>query len=184
MQILLEFIPIFAFFIAYKMGGIFVATATLIVVVIVQATIQWVQHRKISPMMMISAVLVLVFGGITLILKDKTFIQWKPTVLYWLFAIAFVVSRFIGDKPIIERLLGENITLERSLWTKLNTTWAIFFVFLGCVNLYVAYHYDEATWVNFKLFGLMGLMLVFTVAQGFWLTTKMPPDSGPDKPST
>ncbi len=170
MQILFEFVPIFAFFIAYKFGGIFVATATLIAAVIVQTTVQWVQHRKISPMMMISAILVLVFGGITLLLKDKTFIQWKPTVLYWLFAVAFIASRFIGEKPIIERLLGENIALERSLWTTLNTAWAIFFVFLGCVNLYVAYHYDEATWVNFKLFGVLGVTILFVIIQAVYLS--------------
>jgi len=181
MQLLFEFVPIFAFFIAYKIGGIFVATGTLIVAVLVQASVQWIKHRKISPMMMISAVLVLVFGGITLVLKDKTFIQWKPTVLYWMFAIAFIASRFIGDKPIIERLLGENLTLERRLWNRLNVVWAIFFVFLGGANLYVAYHYDEATWVNFKLFGLLGLMVVFTLAQGIWLATKVPPEPEQEK---
>src|SRR5262245_36573468 len=155
MQLLFEFLPIVAFFIAYKFGGIFVATAVLIAATVVQAGIQWIRHRKISPMMLASAGLVLVFGGITLALKGPTFIKWKPTLLYWLFAIALIASRFIGDKPLIERALGEAITVDRAHCNRANTWYAIVFAALGAVNLYVAHHYSEETWVYFK-FVLLG----------------------------
>ena len=175
MQLLFEFLPILAFVIAYKLGGMYVATAVLIVAVIAQASIEWIRRRKVSPMLLISAALVLVFGGITLILKDKTFIQWKPTILYWLFAIVLFASRFIGEKPMIERLLGENIAVDRAVWNRANSLFACFFLAMGAVNLFVAYSYDEATWVYFK-FALFGALAVFTFGVAFWLTSKMPPD--------
>lgn len=176
MQLLIEFLPIVAFFVAYKLGGMYVATGVLIAAVIVQSAVEWIRRRKVNPMMLASAGLVLVFGGLTLALHDPTFVKWKPTILYVLFAVAFVGSRFIGEKTLIERLLGENIKLDRSNWNALNTVWAVFFLAMGAANLYVAYNYDENTWVNFKLFGLLGLMLVFTLAQGIWLASKMPPE--------
>jgi len=179
MQLLFEFLPILAFVIAYKLGGMYVATAVLIVAVIAQASIEWIRRRKVSPMLLISAALVLVFGGITLILKDKTFIQWKPTILYWLFAIVLFASRFIGEKPMIERLLGENIAVDRAIWNRANSLFAFFFLAMGAVNLFVAYSYDEATWVYFK-FALFGALAVFTFGVAFWLTSKMPPDAEPD----
>jgi intracellular septation protein len=175
MQLLFEFLPIFAFVVAYKFGGIYVATAVIIVAVIAQATIEWIRHRKVSPMMLISAALVLIFGGVTLILKDKTFIQWKPTVLYWLFASVLFVSRFVGAKPMIERMLGDNITVERAIWNRANTLFGLFFTAMGATNLYVAYNYEEATWVYFK-FVLFGVLAVFTFGMAFWLASKMPPD--------
>jgi len=177
MQLLIEFLPIAAFFIAYKLGGMYVATGVLIAAVILQSTIEWIRRRKVNPMMLASAGLALLFGGLTLALHDPTFVKWKPTILYVLFAIVFFGSRLIGEKPIIERMLGESITLERPHWNALNTAWAIFFLLLGAANIYVAYEFDENTWVNFKLFGLLGLMLVFTLAQGFWLASKLPPEN-------
>jgi intracellular septation protein len=177
MQFLLEFLPIALFFVAYKFGDLFIATGVLIAAVLVQTAIQWVRHRKISPMMLASAVLVLVFGGLTLFLHDATFIKWKPTILYWLLAVAFLGSQFIGQQTFIQRMLGENIQLERPMWNTLNVMWVVFFVFLGALNIYVAQRYDEATWVNFKLFGLMGLTFVFAIAQSLWLSSKLPPDA-------
>ena len=174
MQLVLDFLPVVAFFVAYKLANIYVATATLIVAVLVQAAVQWIRHRKLSPMMMTSAVLVLVFGTITLLVHDKTFIQWKPTVLYALLAVAFFVSQFAGEAPLVERIMGANMTLERKLWRKLNLLWVVFFLALAGLNLYVAYTFDEATWVNFKLFGLLGLTFVFAIAQAFWISSKAP----------
>jgi intracellular septation protein len=183
MQLLIEFLPIVAFFIAYKLGGMYVATGVLIAAVIVQSAVEWIRRRKVNPMMLTSAGLVLLFGGLTLALHDPTFVKWKPTILYVLFAVVFLGSRFIGEKPVIERLLGENIKLERAQWNGLNTAWAIFFLAMAAANLYVAYNFEESTWVNFKLFGLLGLMLAFTLAQGVWLASKMPPedDAKPEK---
>lgn len=177
MQLLFDFFPVIAFFVAYKLSDIYVATGVLVVAVLIQAAVQWQRHRKLSPMMLTSAVLVLVFGGLTLLIHDKTFIQWKPTVVNWLFGAAFLVSQFVGRQPLIQRLMGEQITLERNAWSKLNALWIAFFIVMGAINLYVAYNFDEATWVNFKLFGILGLTLVFVVIQGVWLASKMPTEA-------
>jgi len=178
MQLLLDFLPILAFFVTYKLTGnnIFAATGVLIVAVIVQTSVQWLRFRKVSPIALISAAMVLIFGGLTLVVHDKTFIQWKVTAVYWLLGVAFLASHFFGDKPMVERVMGESLTLERSVWRRLSWAWIAFFALLGGTNLYVAYHYSEATWVNFKLFGTLGLMLLFMVAQGFWLASKLPAD--------
>lgn len=172
MQLLFDFLPIIAFFVAYKLTDIFVATGVLIVAVIVQAAVQWVRHRTVSKMALVSAVLVLVFGGLTLAIQDKVFIQWKVTVLYWLLATAFLASHVIGDRPLIERALGEHLTVERRLWLRLSWAWIAFFLALGALNLYVAYNFSENTWVNFKLFGTLGLTLAFAAPQVFWLASK------------
>lgn len=177
MQLLFDFFPVIAFFVAYKLADIYVATGVIIVAVIIQMAVQWIRHRKISPMMLISAVLVLVFGTITLLVHDKTFIQWKPTVLNWLFAAGFLVSQFVGEQPVIQRLMGSNLALDRPVWLKLNLMWVGFFILMGALNLYVAFSFAESTWVNFKLFGMLGLTLVFALLQGVWLSSKMPPDS-------
>jgi len=179
MQLLFDLFPVIAFFVAYKLTDIYVATGVIIVAVVVQTTIQWVRHRKVSSMALISGALVLVFGGLTLAIHDKAFIQWKVTVVNWLFAVAFVASRYFGERTIIERLLGENLTLAQNLWRRLNWAWAGFFSAVGAVNLYVAYNFPEAVWVNFKLFGVLGLTLAFALGQGVWLASKMTPDTHP-----
>jgi intracellular septation protein len=182
MQLLFDFFPVIAFFIAYKLTDIYVATAVIIVAVVVQAAIQWTRHRKISPMSLISGVLVLIFGGLTLVIHDKSFIQWKVTVVNWLLAAAFLASRFIGERTLVERMMGENMPLERSLWLRLNWAWIGYFVVLGALNLYVAWNFSENTWVNFKLFGMLGLTFVFALLQGFWLASKMPAEDGGGEP--
>ncbi|MGH8188936.1 MAG: septation protein A [Steroidobacteraceae bacterium] len=178
MQLLFDFLPVIAFFVTYKLADIYVATGVLIVAVILQTTIQWVRHRKVSSMALVSGVLVLVFGGLTLAIHDKAFIQWKVTVVNWLFACAFLASHFIGERPLTERIMGENFTLERALWLKLSWAWILFFAALGALNLYVAYNFAENIWVNFKLFGMLGLTLVFALAQAFWLASKAQPKAG------
>lgn len=177
MQLLFDFFPVIAFFVAYKLTDIYVATGVIIVAVIAQTAIQWLRHRKVSSMALISGALVLVFGGLTLAIHDKAFIQWKVTVVNWLFAAGFVATQFIGERTLIERMLGENVSLERSVWRRLNLAWAAFFIVLGALNLYVAYNFDENVWVNFKLFGVLGLTLVFALGQGLWIASKMPEES-------
>ncbi len=174
MQLLFDFFPVIAFFIAYKLADIYVATAVIIVAVIVQTAVQWLRHRKVSSMALISGVLVIIFGGLTLLIHDKAFIQWKVTIVNWLFAAAFLASMVIGERTLIERLLGESVELDRPLWRRLNVAWALFFIVLGGVNLYVAFNFSENVWVNFKLFGVLGLTLVFALAQGVWLASKLP----------
>ena len=176
MQLLLDFFPVIAFFVAYKLADIYVATGVIIAAVIIQVAVQWFRHRKVSPMTLISGALVLIFGTITLLVHDKTFIQWKPTVLNWLFGAGFLVSQFFGEQPVIQRLMGANLTLARPLWIKLNLMWVAFFFVMGALNLYVAFSFEESTWVNFKLFGMLGLTMVFALLQGVWLSSKMPTD--------
>lgn len=185
MQLLFDFLPVIAFFVSYKVtGNMFVATGVIIVAVVLQTALQWVRHRKVSSMALISGALVLVFGGLTLLIHDKVFIQWKVTVVNWLFAAAFLASRWFGDKLLIERIMGENVQLAAALWQRLNWAWIGFFTALGAINLYVAYSFSEAVWVNFKLFGMLGLTVVFALAQAFWLAAKMPADTPTSPPGS
>jgi intracellular septation protein len=172
MQFLVDLLPVIAFFVAYKLAGIYVATGVLIVGVLLQTLVSWIRHRKVSGMLLTSAVLVLIFGGLTLLIHDATFIKWKPSIVNWLFAVAFLVSQYTRGPSILQRMLGENVTLDDASWKRLNFMWVGFFLFAGALNIFVAYRYDEATWVNFKLFGLMGLTLVFALLQGVWIARR------------
>jgi intracellular septation protein len=174
MQLLFDFFPVIAFFVAYKLTDIYVATGVIIVAVILQTSIQWLRYRKVSSMALISGALVLVFGGLTLLIHDEAFIKWKVTIVNWLFSAGFVATMFFGERTLIERMLGENVQLERSLWRKLNIAWATFFLAVGGINLYVAYSFSTNVWVNFKLFGVLGLTLVFGLLQAVWLSSKLP----------
>jgi len=169
MKMFFDFLPVLLFFIVYKMYDIYAATAVLIAA----SFIQTVGHRVIKGSFekthVITLALVALFGGLTLALQDENFIKWKPTAINWLFAIVFIGSQFIGKKTIIERMMGANLTLPSFVWVKLNLAWALFFIFLGAINIYVAFSFDTDTWVNFKLFGLMGLTFVFIIAQSLFL---------------
>jgi intracellular septation protein len=173
MQLLFDFFPLLAFFIAYKFADIFVATAVIIAAVIIQTSVQWVMYRKVSQMALISGGLVLVFGGLTLWIHDEAFIKWKVTVVYWLLAAGFLVSQVVGDRPMVQRMMGSGVTLERPTWHRLNLVWALFFLAIGALNIYVIRTFSTDFWVKFKVFGVLGLMLVFLVLQFVWLWPKM-----------
>jgi intracellular septation protein len=132
-------------------------------------------------MHLISLVLILVFGGATWFLRDPTFIKWKPTVLNWLFAIVFLGSQFIGRQPVIQRMLSAQIELPAEIWRRLNLAWTAFFIVIGGVNLYVAFHFEESVWVNFKLFGMLGLTVLFVLLQSFYLARHMPDSATEEK---
>jgi len=170
MKFLFDLFPIILFFVAFKLWGIFTATAVAIGATLVQ--IAWValRHRKVDPMLWLSLVIVTVFGGATLVLHNETFIKWKPTVLYWAFSVILVGSQVGFGKNLIEAMMGKQITLPHKIWTQLNFVWAIFFVLLGILNLFVAFHFTTDAWVDFKLFGATGLLVVFVVAQSLWLS--------------
>lgn len=178
MKILFDFFPILLFFVAYKLYGIYAATATAIVATVAQVALYWLRHRRVEKMHLITLAIIVVFGGATLLLHNPVFIKWKPTVAYWLFAVTFLGSQFIGEKCVIERMMGHAFQTTRGVWAKLNLAWVVFFIAMGFANLYVAFNYAEATWVNFKLFGLMGLTFVFVLGQGVVLSRYMqePPD--------
>ena len=174
MKLLLDFLPIIIFFAVYKTtNDIILATAILIPATLIQMLYTWFKTHKIEKMQLVTLVLVVLLGGATVLFQDKTFIQWKPTIVNWLFGIAFLGSQFIGEKTIVERLMGGSISMPAFAWKKLNIAWVIFFIVLGIVNLFVAYTFSEEIWVEFKLFGMLGLTLVFVIAQGFYLSRHM-----------
>ena len=176
MKLLFDFFPILLFFVAYKFANIYVATVVAIAASIIQVAYTWFKHRRVETMQWITLGLIVVFGGATLYLKDEMFIKWKPTVLNWMFAAAFLGSQFIGQKNLAERMLTASISLPQNLWARVNLSWVIFFVLLGCANLYVVYNFDTDTWVNFKLFGMMGLTIAFVLLQAVFLSHYIKPE--------
>lgn len=173
MKFIADFFPILLFFGAYHLYDIYVATAVAVVAALGQVGFEWFRHRRVPTMHWVTLGLLVVFGGLTLLLRDPTFIKWKPTVVNWLFAAAFLIVPLFSSRTLIERMMGQAVTLPDFVWRRLNTAWALFFLASGALNLLVAYRFDEAVWVNFKLFGLMGLTLLFALAQGFYMVRYM-----------
>lgn len=169
MKFLFDLFPIALFFIAYKMGDIYLATITAIVASIVQVVWSRYKTGQFEKLPLITLGTIVILGGATLFFRNELFIKWKPTALYWVLALALVISQFIGNKPLMQRLLEQNVALPIKIWHQLNLSWALFFAAMGIANLYVVYHFDTDTWVNFKLFGTLGLTLVFIVLQGFYM---------------
>jgi len=176
MKLLSDFFPVLLFFAAYKLYDIYVATAVLIVASLGQTLWHRLRYGRFENNHLITLAIVSLFGGATLLLHDELFIKWKPTVINWLFAALFLGSRWIGGKSLLERMLGDNIELPASVWARLNLAWVGFFVVMGGINLFVAFHFDTDTWVNFKLFGMMGLTFAFIIGQSLYLARHL--DSG------
>jgi len=200
MKLLVDFFPIILFFISYHQADFLVentfigslldptkselitativATGVAIVASFVQVSYHWLRTRKFEKMHLFSLALITVLGGLTIAFGDPDFVKWKPTVLNWLFAAVFFISFFIGEKTLVERAMGNQIELPEAVWTRLNISWISFFIISGAANLYVAFYYaldmDEKLrmdmWVDFKLFGLMGLTLIFVILQAIYLT--------------
>jgi intracellular septation protein len=170
MQLLLDYIPIIVFILAYFYEDIFFATAVLMVVMPVVLVVQWAITRKLNRIYAASTVLVIVLGGFTIAFRNPTFLYWKPTALNWAIALVFLGSQWIGEKTIVQRMLGNAAELGNAQWIRLNQMWVVFFLLVGGANLYVAYNFSEAFWVKFKLFGMLGMTLVFVVIQSIWLT--------------
>lgn len=165
MQVLTDLLPVILFFIAYKKAGIFVATAVAIATTLLLVIYSKIKHGKVEKMLLINGAVITVLGGITLLLHDKTFIMWKPTVLYWIGAIALIVSRYFFKRNLIAQMLSKVLAPPDRIWDQLNWAWTLFLVGLGFLNLYVAFHFSEDQWVNFKLFGVTALMFTFMIAQ-------------------
>ena len=170
MKFFFDLLPVILFFVAFKFAGIYVATGIAIATTIGQVLWMWLRHRKVEPMQWVSLTIIVVFGGATMLLHDETFIKWKPTALYWLFSITLFVAELIFDKNLIRAMMEKQMALPDPLWRAVNFSWALFFLAMGALNLVIAYHYSTDTWVNFKLFGGMGLMVVFIVVQSLWLS--------------
>ncbi len=192
MKLLIDFLPIVVFFLVYKsapetiellspllssdqvdylnsLEPIILATAILIPATGLQILYTRLATGKFEKMHLVTLALVVTMGGATVFLQDKTFIQWKPTVVNWLFAAGFLGTYWFSGTTLLERMMGQNLTLPSHVWVQLNYAWACFFVLSGIANLYVAYNFEEQTWVNFKLFGLLGLTIVFIIAQSLYL---------------
>jgi intracellular septation protein len=165
MKFLFDLFPVILFFAVFKIYGIYAATAAAIVATILQ--ICWVKfrHGKVDNMLVASGLIIIVFGGATLLLQDETFIKWKPTVLYWLFAVSLLLADFVFRKNLIRNLMEKQISMPDAIWSRLNLSWALFFAILGGLNLYVAYTFSTDWWVDFKLFGTTALMLAFIIGQ-------------------
>ena len=177
MQALLEFLPLVAFIGAYYAAGIYAATGALMGAMALVLGVDWLRERRIPPMHGISAVLVFVFGAATLGLRDERFIQWKPTVFFWAVGIAFLVSQWVGRQPLAQRLMGAALGAQlgpvaRGDWLRLNLAWVVFYAIMGTANLVVLRNASQQAWVNFKVFGITGLTLLFVVAQSIWLTRR------------
>lgn len=189
MQALYDLLPVVAFFVAYKLADIYVATGVLIAATVVQVAVQWVRTRTVSRMVLVSAALVLLFGGATLLIHDELFIMWKPTVLYVLFAAVLVASHYVGDRPLVQRMLGSQIRADDRTWRITNASWAAFFLVLAAVNYAFVHGFThspdgsaeqkswESSWATWKL-ATIGVVFAFALAQGAWLTKRAEPVSG------
>jgi intracellular septation protein len=193
-KILFDLFPIILFFAAYQYGeanpettsgwlalfgihleshlkpGVFFATLVAIIASVLQIAWVWLKHRKVENMLWISLILIVVFGGATLFLHDEAFIKWKPTVLYWLFALTLGLAPLLFERNLIRLMMEKQVSLPDEVWTRLNLAWAGFFALMGVANLWVAMTFSTDTWVNFKLFGSLALMLVFIVGQTLYLS--------------
>lgn len=166
----IDFIPVILFFIAYKFYDIYVATAVVIVASVLQTGYVYLTEKRIPGMLLASTGLIVLLGVATLILQDDNFIKWKPTVVNWLFAAVFIASLYIGAKPLLQRMMeGAFEHLPLTVWQRMSWVWALFFISVGIINLWVAYTFDTDTWVNFKLFGLLAITFVFIIAQSLYL---------------
>ena len=174
MQALAEFAPLVAFFVTYSLRGLYAATAVLMVAMLALLGFDWLRQRRIPPLHAVSAALVLVLGGATLLLHNRLFIQWKPTVLFWLVSAAFVASFWIGERTLTQRFLepalAGRVAVSPQQWRRVNGASAVFYALLGGLNLAVAYGASERTWVYFKLFGLAVLTFTFVALQLLWLS--------------
>ena len=175
MKFLFDFFPLVAFLIAFyypedREQGIYLAIQVLIIASAIQIIIYWLITRKFEKMHVITLILTVILGGATLLLKDVRFIKWKPTAVNWVFALVFLGSQFIGKKPIIRRMMDHAISVPDEIWTKLNIGWVVFFIFSGIANLYVVYNFSTEFWVNFKVYGLLGLTFIFAIGQALYMS--------------
>ncbi len=184
MKLLYDFFPVLLFFIAFKLYGIYVATGVAIVASFLQVAIFWVINKRVEKMHLITLFMILILGGATLLFHNPLFIKWKPTGIYWLTALAFLLSRWVSQKPIVQKMMESNISLPVVIWRRLNLAWVFFFLIMGSLNIYIAYKYDTDTWVNFKFFGGLGLTLIFVLLQSFYLSKYVEQDHNATKGSS
>jgi len=183
MKFLFDLFPVILFFAAFKLADIYVATAVAIGATFLQIGLLALLKRKIEPMLWVSLAIIVVFGGATLVLRDETFIKWKPTVLYWLFGAVLAGSALLFRRNLMRSMLSTQVRLPDPVWARLNWSWIGFFAFMGVANLLVAFNFSTDQWVNFKLFGATGLMIVFVIGQALFLARHLQEEKpGEEKP--
>ena len=173
MKILLDYLPIIFFFIAYKLAGIYVATGVAIATLCLQILICLLRRQPIESTQWINLGMLALLGGATIILHDEIYIKWKVSVVYWAFGLTLFLTQWISKKSLLKKLMGKQLSAPEAVWKNLSYAWGSFFMAMGFINLYVIYHYTTAQWVNFKLFGTLGLLLIFIIAQAFYLNPYM-----------
>lgn len=169
MKILYDFFPIILFFIAYKIWGIYVATTVIMATGLLQLLLDKLLFKKIDSKHLITSIILIFFGSLTLIFHDPVFIKWKVTIVYWALAIVLLYTQLFSKKTLIETLLGDSFPLPQKLWRRLNLSWVIFFVLMSAANLYVMYNYSTNAWVNFKLFGTLSATFALSFIQGVYI---------------
>lgn len=178
MNLFIELLPVLLFFVAFKFYGIYVATVTGIVATFLQVFVTKWWTKKWDKKQLITLVVFVFFGGMTLYFHNPIFVKWKPTIVFWCFALAILGSQFITHKTIAERVMEgmleakPSLSLPSDVWKRLNLAWAIFFMLLGTVNLYIAYQWTNDAWVNFKFYGITSAVFVFSLLQAIYLSRK------------
>ena len=169
-KFLFDLFPIILFFIAFKVYDIFIATAVAIIATLLQIIYVYLKDKKVEKVLLFNGVMITFLGGLTILLQDKMFIMWKPSVLYWCFALILLFSNLFLKKNLVQMALGKQVELKNKFWNVINWYTSIFFVLLGFINLYVAYNFSEDTWVNFKLFGITGLLFIYMIFLGLYIS--------------
>lgn len=177
LNFLYEFLPVLLFFVAFKLYGIYVATVVGIVVSALQFAVSTLWFRRLDKKQLVTLIIFVIFGGMTLYFHNPIFVKWKPSVVFWIFGVVLLLSQFIGKKNLMQRMLESMLdgkaTLPFFIWKRLNLAWSGFFIVLGTINIYIAYNFSTETWVNFKLYGILGLLLVFSFLQAIYLSRYM-----------
>lgn len=163
MHILFDFIPIALFFIFFKLYDIYVATAVAMLTTILQIAYMWFRNKQVEKAPIITLVVILILGGATLFFHNELFIKWKPTVIYWALSLIFIGSNILNKGSMSQRMLAEQISVSNDKWQIIDKMVVVFFLFLGSLNIYIAYSYNTEVWVNFKLFGTLAITLLFCV---------------------
>ena len=172
MKFFTDLLPILAFFIVYKKFDIFYATAAAIIITLLQVLFSYLTSKKVEKVQIINLVVILVFGGMTILFQNETFIKWKPSVLYWVFGTILIFSKVVLKINLIQKFLSKQVILPTTDWNSLNVHWILFFLLMGFINIYIAYVYSLDTWVNFKLFGSTLLLIIFMIFQGVFIYKK------------
>lgn len=183
-NMLIDFVPVLLFFIAFKIYGVYVATAVGIIATALQVIVTRFVRKRFDKQQLVTLIVFAIFGGMTLYFHNPIFVKWKPSIVFWIFGTVFLVTQFIGNKPLIQRMLEKMLEdqsqiIPSKIWKKLNLAWALFFLCLGTINIYIAYTFSTETWVNFKVYGILGFIILFSFFQAVFLSKYLSTSSKP-----